>query len=69
MVENALDKIIKKKEQRLNDLKKSVSVDDLQKKINEIKSFINLKKKLNLILLIIKFHSLQKLRKQALLPV
>ena len=38
MVENALDKIIKKKEQRLKDLKKSVSVDDLQKKINEIKS-------------------------------
>ena len=32
MVENALDKIIKKKEQRLKDLKKSVSVDDLQKK-------------------------------------
>ena len=45
MVENALDKIIKKKEQRLKDLKKSVSVDDLQKKINEIKSFINFKEK------------------------
>ena len=46
MVENALDKIIKKKEQRLNDLKKSVSVDDLQKKINENKSFINFKEKI-----------------------
>ena len=45
MVENALDKIIKKKEQRLKDLKKSVSVDDLQKKINKIKSFINFKEK------------------------
>ena len=45
MVENALDKIIKKKEQRLKDLKKSVSVDDLQKKINENKSFINFKEK------------------------
>ena len=46
MVENALDKIIKKKEQRLKDLKKSVSVDDLQKKINENKSFINFKEKI-----------------------
>ena len=45
MVENTLDKIIKKKEQRLKDLKKSVSVDDLQKKINENKSFINFKEK------------------------
>ena len=45
MVENALDKIIKKKEQRLKDLKNSVSVEDLQKKINENKSFINFKKK------------------------
>ena len=46
MVENTLDKIIKKKEQRLKDLKKSVSVDDLQKKINENKSFINFKEKI-----------------------
>ena len=45
MVENTLDKIIKKKEQRLKDLKKSVSVDDLQKKINENKFFINFKEK------------------------
>ena len=46
MVENTLGKIIKKKEQRLKDLKKSVSVDDLQKKINENKSFINFKEKI-----------------------
>ena len=46
MVENTLDKIIKKKEQRLKDLKKLVSVDDLQKKINENKSFINFKEKI-----------------------
>ena len=46
MVENTLDKIIKKKEQRLKDLKKSVSVADLQKKINENKSFINFKEKI-----------------------
>tara|TARA_B100001123_G_scaffold164103_1_gene189062 strand:+ start:44 stop:835 length:792 start_codon:yes stop_codon:yes gene_type:complete len=45
MAENVLDKIIKKKEQKLKDLKKSVSIDDLQKKINEIKSFINFKEK------------------------
>ena len=69
MVENALDKIIKKKEQRLKDLKKSVSVDDLQKKLMKINLLLILKKKLNLILLIIKFHSLQKLRKQVLLLV
>ena len=48
MVENTLDKIIKKKEHRLKDLKKSVSVDDLQKKINENKSFINFKEKVEL---------------------
>ena len=69
MVENALDKIIKKKEQRLKDLKKSVSVDDLQKKLMKLNLLLILKKKLNLTLLIIKFHSLQKLRKQALLLV
>ena len=32
MVENTLDKIIEKKEQRLKELKKSVSIDALQKK-------------------------------------
>jgi|TARA_B100000809_G_scaffold109289_1_gene107756 indole-3-glycerol phosphate synthase len=48
MVENTLDKIIEKKEQRLKELKKSVSIDALQKKINENKSFINFKEKVEL---------------------
>jgi len=48
MVENTLDKIIEKKEQRLKELKKSISIDALQKKINENKSFINFKEKVEL---------------------
>ena len=48
MVKNTLDKIIEKKEQRLKELKKSVSIDALQKKINENKSFINFKEKVEL---------------------
>ena len=48
MVENTLDKIIEKKEQRLKELKKSVSIDALQEKINENKSFINFKEKIEL---------------------
>ena len=69
MVENTLDKIIEKKEQRLKELKKSVSIDALQKKLMKINLLLILKKKLNLTFLIIKFHLLQKLRKLVLLLV
>ena len=48
MVENTLDKIIKKKAQRLKELKKSFSIDTLKQKISENKFFINFKKKIEL---------------------
>ena len=63
MVENTLDKIIKKKEQRLKDLKKSVSVDDLQKKINENKSFINFKEKVEFNIANNKFSLIAEIKK------
>ena len=45
MSENILEKIIKKKIQRINLLKKSTSLNSLSIKINENKSFINFKDK------------------------
>ena len=45
MAENTLDKIIKKKKERLNELKKNFSIELLKEKIIENKSFINFKKK------------------------
>ena len=41
MVENTLSKIIKKKEQKLNELKKITSIELLQEKIEENNTFIN----------------------------
>ena len=46
MPENVLEKIIKKKIDRINILKKTVSLNDLNEKINENKSFINFKDKI-----------------------
>ena len=46
MSENILEKIIKKKIQRINLLKKSISLNSLSIKINENKSFINFKDKI-----------------------
>jgi len=46
MVENTLDKIINKKKQKLNQLKKTISIESLEKKIDENNSFINFKKKI-----------------------
>ena len=69
MVENTLNKIINKKEQKLNGLKKIISIESLKKRLRKIILLLILKKKLKIILLIIKYHLLQKLKKQALLPV
>ncbi len=44
MVENTLNKIIKKKEQKLNELKKITSVESLKEKIKENNTFIDFKK-------------------------
>ncbi len=46
MAENILDKIIKKKEHRINILKKSVPMEYLTEKIKNNKSFINFKDKI-----------------------
>ena len=46
MPENILDKIIRKKIEKIDILKKSVSIDSLKDKINENKSFINFKEKI-----------------------
>ena len=43
MVENTLNQIINKKEQKLNELKKTISIESLKKKINENSSFVNFK--------------------------
>ena len=46
MVENTLNKIIKKKEQKLNELKKIISIESLKDKIKENSTFINFKEKI-----------------------
>ena len=46
MGENTLDKIIKKKIEKTDILKKSISIDSLKNKINKNKSFINFKEKI-----------------------
>ena len=46
MSENILEKIIRKKIEKIDTLKKSVSIDSLKDKINENKSFINFKEKI-----------------------
>ena len=46
MSENILEKIIRKKIEKIDILKKSVSINSLKDKINENKSFINFKEKI-----------------------
>jgi indole-3-glycerol phosphate synthase len=46
MSENVLEKIIEKKIERIDILKKSISLESLNEKINENKSFINFKDKI-----------------------
>ncbi len=46
MAENVLEKIIKKKIEKIENLKKTISTDSLDKLINTNKTFINFKKKI-----------------------
>ena len=46
MVSNTLNKIINKKKQRLNDLKKEISIESLKDKIDNNSTFVNFKKKI-----------------------
>ena len=43
---NTLYKIINKKEKKLNDLKKKISIESLKEKISEIRTFVNFKEKI-----------------------
>ena len=49
MAENVLEKIIQKKNKKIVNLKKTISLESLGELINTNKTFINLKKKLKLI--------------------
>ena len=46
MAENILEKIIKKKSEKILDLKKSISLDTLEELINKNKTFVNFKEKI-----------------------
>jgi len=46
MVNNILKKIIDKKSQRINELKKTVSIESLREKIDQNKTYINFKEKI-----------------------
>jgi len=46
MPNNMLDKIIVKKSERLNELKKTVSIESLKERINQNKNYTNFKKKI-----------------------
>ena len=47
MIENTLNKIIEKKRIRINELKNSVSLNDLIENIKNQKNFLNFKEKIN----------------------
>jgi len=63
MVENILDKIINKKQLRLNELKKIISIDSLKEKINENKSFVNFKEKIKNNIINNKFSIIAEIKK------
>ena len=46
MAENVLEKIIRKKSKKINNLKKTISIDLLNEKINSIQTFIDFKEKI-----------------------
>ena len=46
MAENVLEKIIQKKSKKINNLKKTISIDLLNEKINDIQTFIDFKEKI-----------------------
>ena len=66
MPENVLEKIIKKKINKIDLLKKSVSLNTLNEKINKNKSFINFKDKIQNNINKDKISLIQKLKKLAL---
>ena len=63
MVNNILDKIINKKKQRVNELKKIIPIESLNEKINENKSFINFKEKVKNNIINNKFSIIAEIKK------
>ena len=45
MADNILNKIINKKAQKLNELKKTISIESLKEKIDQNKTYLDFKKK------------------------
>ena len=69
MPENVLKKIIKKKIEKIEDSKKSISIDSLNELIEKNKTFINFKENIEKILKKINFLLLLRSKKQILLQV
>ena len=63
MAENVLEKIIKKKTEKIVDLKKTISLDSLNELINMNKTFINFKNKIEKNLKENKFSIIAEIKK------
>ena len=69
MAENVLEKIIKKKSEKIVNLKKTISLESLDELINTNKTFINFKEKIENNIKEKNFQLLLKLKKLALQQV
>ena len=69
MAENILEKIIKKKSEKIINLKKNISLDSLNELIDKNKIFINFKEKIENNIKDKKFQLLLKLKKLVLQQV
>ena len=67
MVENTLNKIIHQKERKLNELKKTISIESLKEKIKENRTFINFKEKIENNIVNNKISLIAEIKKLALL--
>ena len=69
MPENVLEKIIKKKIEKIENSKKIISIGSLNELIEKTKTYINFKENIKKILKKIDFLLLLRLKKQVLLQV
>ena len=67
MPDNVLEKIIKKKKGKIESLKETISLESLKELISSNKTFVNFKEKIEHNIKTIKFLSLLKSKKLALL--
>ena len=63
MAENVLEKIIQKKSKKINNLKKTISIDLLNEKINDIQTFIDFKEKIEINIKQNKFSIIAEIKK------